>query len=105
MRENETLGEVKDRIQKKLQVPDEDFSKVGFYTFFSWRTINWTEIVGNCMVDIVKQLFVALLLFVVFFWAATDTTINLEELVLNFLYNLIDMWACCFLWKHIRLKW
>jgi hypothetical protein len=43
------------------------------------------------MVDIVKQLFVALLLFVVFFWAATDTTINLEELVLNFLYNLIDM--------------
>jgi ubiquitin carboxyl-terminal hydrolase 7 len=35
MRENETLGEVKDRIQKKLQVPDEDFSKVGFYTFFS----------------------------------------------------------------------
>ncbi|CAM6012936.1 unnamed protein product [Sphagnum balticum] len=30
MRENETLGEVKDRIQKKLQVPDEDFSKWKF---------------------------------------------------------------------------
>jgi hypothetical protein len=43
------------------------------------------------MVDIVKQLFVVLLLFVLFFLAATDTTINLEVLLLNFLYNLIDM--------------
>jgi hypothetical protein len=37
------------------------------------------------MVDIVRQLFV------VFFLAATDTTVNLEVLLLNFLYNLIDM--------------
>jgi hypothetical protein len=43
------------------------------------------------MVDIVKQLFVALLLSVVSFLAATDTTVNLEVLSLNFLYNLIDM--------------
>ncbi|CAK9212347.1 unnamed protein product [Sphagnum troendelagicum] len=30
MRDNETLGEVKERIQKKLQVPDEEFAKWKF---------------------------------------------------------------------------
>jgi hypothetical protein len=33
IREDETLGEVKERLQKKLQVPDEEFAKVGCYSF------------------------------------------------------------------------
>ncbi len=42
MRDNETLGEVKERIQKKLQVPDEEFAKVGSH--FSWSPRNWKDI-------------------------------------------------------------
>ncbi len=41
MRDNETLGEVKERIQKKLQVPDEEFAKVGSH--FSWSPRNWKD--------------------------------------------------------------
>jgi len=33
--EGETLAEVKVRIQQKLQVPDEEFSKVHFFFFFA----------------------------------------------------------------------
>lgn len=33
IREDETLSSIKERIQKKLKVPDEDFSKVMLSTF------------------------------------------------------------------------
>jgi len=63
IREGETLAEVKLRIQKKLQVPDEEFSKVNitnvielcapaFRHFVSVSRIKWTINFSKfCLVD------------------------------------------------------
>ena len=40
IREGETLAEVKVRIQKKLQVPDEEFSKVTLLFILSYSLSN-----------------------------------------------------------------
>lgn len=58
IREDETLSSIKERIQKKLKVPDEDFSKVKLHSivflFVLIRSICCYSI--SCMpVDLVQK--------------------------------------------------
>jgi hypothetical protein len=51
IREDETLGEVKERLQKKLQVPDEEFAKVGCYSLF----LKYKKLKSNVVVCLLKE--------------------------------------------------
>lgn len=50
VRENETLAEVKVRVQNKLQVSDDEFSKVWFYP--SWSSLRFHFNIINLVLNV-----------------------------------------------------